>query len=83
MIPIIIIIFDMSCLDMDEIVHLMLSMFDSGEEFPHLPFMGLLLFCGNAFKSSDFVLHSFVEGVIVFVLVFFLFVKNEVTPLLL
>ena len=33
-------------------------MFDSGEEFPPLPFEGLSLFCGSSFGSFDFFLHS-------------------------
>ena len=38
-------------------MHLMFSMFDSGEEFPHLPFVGLLLPCGSSLRSSYFILH--------------------------
>ena len=39
-------------------MHLIFSMFDLGEEFPHLPFMGLLLFGGSSLGYFDSVLHS-------------------------
>ena len=53
MILIYIIIFDMSFMDVDRVAHLMPSMFDSREEFPPLPFEGLLLCCMSLLRSSD------------------------------
>ena len=58
MILINIIIFNMSFMDMDSLTHLMLSMFDLGEEFRPLHFVGLLQFYGSSLGSSDFVLNS-------------------------
>ena len=61
-------------------MNLMILMFDSGEEFPHLPLWGIVVvFMGVLSDLPTPSCTVCVEGVIVFVLDWFPFVESEVT----